>query len=442
MDNGVSGQGIFWKENPSVDQAHVGLAGSMISSTLQTGQFALLVRLFSSLLRKHVQIYQKAFLATLSYKKKLVPGFSPLLLLKHIGTEDSLQNELLERIGCNSGDLESVLSLLSRLDATVNKKASGILSRSSWECMLHGFPFNLSTASATMLSCILSIRGILVVLDGLLRINDARENVALENEVLQQILDAVMTIKLDRIFEGIHGICDTIYHSLSSELEWSIYANLMLMKQIEGFLRDISSSGVSDGSIHEWMITRIIEILNGLRKDPSKSAIFQFYLGTEDVPGQINKLLQLHRGDCLVLIDSLDTCYSESLNVKVLGFFLDLLSGDQFPDIKNRILRKFLDKDINCLSKWLEKRLLGSIMDSAGEANCAKGSSNSLRESTMNFILCLMSSASEQSKDLQHHIFESALLSLETAFLLFDIHIAKSYFCFIAQIVHDLILAR
>ncbi|MCI17127.1 auxin transport protein BIG, partial [Trifolium medium] len=95
----------------------------------------------------------------------------------------------------------------------------------------------------------------------------------------------------------------------------------------------MNARGASDCFVHEWIICKIVEILSSLRKDPSKSVIFHFYLGVENVPGQMSKLLQLHLGDCLVLIDSLDTCFSESVNVKVLGFFVDLLSGEQFPHL-------------------------------------------------------------------------------------------------------------
>ncbi|KAK7266596.1 hypothetical protein RIF29_19245 [Crotalaria pallida] len=435
MDNEISGHGLNWTDNHFGDQKYVELARNMISSMIDSGQFPLLVKLFSSLLNRYVHIHQKAFLATISFRQKQASGFAPLLLLKHTGIDKSLQDELLERSGSNAGELESCLTLLSRFDAAVDKKASGIVSRTSWESMFHGFPFHLSTPSATMFSCILSIRGLIFALDGLLKINGAGGNIDMDVEVLREILDAVMNIKFDKIFESIHLKCDTIYHSLNAELELSDYANLILIKQMEGFLRDANAGGVSDGSILEWVICQVMEILSSLTKDPSKSVILNIYLGVESVPVQINKLLELHHSDCLFLIDSLDTCYSESVNVKVLGFFVDLVSGELFPDLKKRIQRKFLDKDVHCLAQWLEKRVLGSVVDSSSGINCANGSSSSLRESTMNFILCLVSSPSEkQSKELQHHMFESALLSLDTAFLLFDIHVATSYFNFIIQI--------
>ncbi|KAE9590312.1 hypothetical protein Lal_00028044 [Lupinus albus] len=435
MDNEIFGQGLNWTDNYFGDQTYVELAGNMISSMIDSGHFPLLVRLFSSLLNKYVQIHQKAFLATISCRQNQASGFLPLLLLKHTRIDKFLQGELLERSSSSAGELESCLTLLSRFDSAVDKKASGILSRTSWECMFHGFPFHFSTPSATMFSCIVSIRGLIFSLDGLLKINEAGGNVDMDVEVLREILDAVMNIKFDKIFENIHVKCDSIYHSLTAELEWSDYGNFILVKQMEGFLRDISAGGVSDGSILEWIICQVMEILSSLKKDPSKSAMLNLYLGLESVPVQINKLLELHHSDCLFLIDSLDMCCSESVNVKVLGFFVDLVSGELFPDLKKKIQMKFLDKDSSCLAQWLERRILGTIVDSSSGVNCANGSSSSLRETTINFVLCLVSSPSEQqSKELQHHMFESALLALDTAFLLFDIHVARSYFNFIVQI--------
>jgi len=443
IDTAISGHGLTLTESAFGDEKYVKLAGSVISSMIDSGQFVLLVRLFSSLLSKRVQIYQRAFLDVLSYKQKVAPGFLPLLLLKYTGIDKSLQDELLERSGSNADELQSVLSLISKLDAAVDKKASKTLPKAYWECILHGFPLNHSTSSATLLSCVLSVRGITFVLDGLHKIKESGRNIDSETEVFLPIVDTIMIIKCDIVFESVHQKCDTIYHSSSAELELSNFTNLILMKQMEGFLKDMNARGASDCFVHEWIICKIVEILSSLRKDPSKSVIFHFCLGIENVPGQTSKLLQLHLGDCLVLIDSLDTCFSESVNVKVLGFFVDLLSGEQFPHLRMRIQRKFLDRDIQSVSKWLEKRLLGSIMKSDSGVNCAKGSSISLRDSTMNFILSLVSPSSEkQSKELQHHIFNSALLLLDNAFLLFDIHVAKSYFNFIVQISRGEVLMK
>ncbi|XLR50927.1 hypothetical protein S83_001599 [Arachis hypogaea] len=106
-------------ENAFGEEKSVELAGSMISSLVEFGKFACLISALSSLLDKYLQAHQKAFLGSLSYQQKSASNFSPFLLMKHTGIDKSLQDELLERSGCNEGELKSILGLLSQLDATV-----------------------------------------------------------------------------------------------------------------------------------------------------------------------------------------------------------------------------------------------------------------------------------------------------------------------------------
>ena len=434
LKNSVPGMGPISPEYASSDNEYLTLAEGLISSLLEAGQVAKVSRILSSFLNRYLQAYQKAFLSTIDNGQYHGDRFSPLLLLKHTGVDKCMQDGLLEKSGINPCHLESVYGLLSKLDQMVKKRASGFLSKVFWECILQGFPSHLQASSGTLLSCILSIRGIICLLDGLLKIKDARGNILMETEVLQEILDSVMTIKCDRIFESLHGNCEGIYHSLSAGMEGSDFSYLFQMKQMEGFLRDINAGEVSDGSIHECIVTKAIDMMDILRKDPSLAVIFKFYVSMVDVSEKVEELYGLQRGDLLVLVDSLDNCYSESVNVKVLNFFVDLLSGDLCPDLKQKIQTKFLSMDLLCLSKWLEKRLVGCAVDASEGVSCAKASSTALRESTMNFILCLVSPHDMQSKELHSHLFEAMLISLDTAFILFDIHTAKSYFHFIVQL--------
>lgn len=434
MKNTVPEVGSTWIDNMFKDNEYITVAEGLISSMLEAGQVSMLVRVLSSMLIRYLQVFQNSFLATFDNSQKIANRFSHLLLLKHSGFEKCLLDES-EKIESNSVQLESVFDLLPKLDATINKRSSGILSKASLECILHGFPFNLRVPSGILLSCVLSIRGIISILDGLLKIKDIRENVSLDSEVLRQILDMVMAIKFDRIFHSIHDNCDAIYHSLSEGLGGADYADLFLLAHMEGFLRDMNTRGVHDNCIRECVITKVVETMDSLRKDPSKFVIFKFYLGLEDVSQQMKELFELQRGDLLVLVDSLDDCHSESVNVKVLNFFVDLLNGDFCPDLKQKIQNKFLGMDLLRLSKWLEMRLVGCIAEASDGVNSGKGCASSLRESTINFIMCLVSSASElKARELKSHFFEAVLVSLDLAFLLFDIHVAKSFFHFIVQL--------
>lgn len=403
----------------------------LILSMIEADQVAELVKLLSSSLNRYLFVHQKSFLATFDSSEKGADGH--LLLLKHSQFEKGLLDEF-EKIRTSSAQLESVFDLLPKLDAILDKRAAGA-SSFSWEFILHGFPFNLHVSSGILLSCLLSIRGMISVFDGLLKIEGVRGNACFGTEVLCLILDSVMTVKFDRIFGSIHEKCDAIYNTLVLGLGGSDYSYLFLLAHLEGLLRDITVRGASDSSFHECIITKVVDTMDSLRKDPSKFGIFKFYLGVEDVSEKLKELFELQRGDLLVLINSLDNCYSESVNVKVLNFLLDLLTGDLCPDLKEKVETKFLRMDLVCLSKWLEKRLLGSIVEASGGVGSGKGCSVPLRESTMNFILCLVSSQSElQSRELQSHMFEAVLGLLDHAFLLFDIHVAKSYFHFTVQL--------
>lgn len=432
--NAVPPVGSFLTDTTVTDNEHANFSESIISSVITDGQVSILIRELSSILSMYLLVHQKAFVATLSNSHDHAAEFSPLLLFKHSEFDKCVQNKILENYGTTSCLLESVFNLMSRLDEIIDKRALGFLSRASWESMFHGFPSHLETSSGILLSCVLSIGRIISVLDGLLRIVDVKRNFILETEVIRGILDAVMTIKFDKTFERVHGKCEGIYQSLSAELEGSDYGVLFLLKQLEGYLRHINTSGVNDNTIHEWIIVKVTDIMDSLRKDSLKSSVFQFYLGAEDVSERVKELYALQRGNLLVLLDSLDDCCSELVNLKVLGFFVELLSGEPFPKLKQKIQNKFLSMDLSGLSKWLEKRVFGLVSEDSSGVN-VKGSI-SLRESSMNFVFCLISSHSEPlSLQLQSHLFEAALASLDMAFLRFDINVAKSYFHFVVQLM-------
>uniref|UniRef100_A0A6N2MZV9 Auxin transport protein BIG n=1 Tax=Salix viminalis TaxID=40686 RepID=A0A6N2MZV9_SALVM len=358
----VPGVAPFWIENTASDNQFVAVAEGLTSCLIEAGQVSMLVRMLSTLLNRYLQAYQKAFLAIIDNDQHDVKSFPSLLLLKHSSFDKCLQDEVFKN-GTSFCNLDYVFDLLSKLDVVADKRAPGIQCKVFWECMLHGFPSHLRTTSAVFLSCTLRIKGIVFLLDKLFRVENLREKVSLETEVMRQIIDSVMTIKFDRIFESLQGKCEDIVRNLGTGSELSDYTDLFLMKHMEGFLREIHGRGVSDSSIYEWIITKIINTADSLRKDPIKSVIFKFYLGAEDMPEMLKDFCGLQCGDLLVLIDSLDDCCSESVNGKVLSFFVDILSGDFCPDLKQKIRKKFFGMDLNDLSKWLEKRLLGCVVE-------------------------------------------------------------------------------
>ncbi|XWS47517.1 hypothetical protein CRYUN_Cryun14cG0159200 [Craigia yunnanensis] len=433
LKNKIPVVGPFWTQNRPSDTEYINSAEGFISYLIADGQTSELLRMFSSFLNKYLLAYEKAFLATLGDSQHDDNIFSSVLLLKQSTFDKFLWGELLKKCGVNSFQLEFVLDILLKLDGAVEKRASSILAKVFWECILHGFPSHLRTSSGILLSCILNVRGITFTLDGLLKLHNLEGNIFLETDVLSQILDSLMSVKLDHIFESLHGKCEDVYLSLNA-LELSDYTELFLLKRMEGFLRDIHSRELSDTCILEWVITNTIDTMDALRKGPSKSTIFKFYLGAEDMAKQLKEMHGSQRGDILVLIDSVANCYTESVNIKVLNFFVDILSGELCPNLKLKIQSKFLSMDLLLLSKWLEKRLLGCTAEALEWVKSDKANFVSLRESTMGFILCLVSSHSELQSELYNHLFEAVLVSLETAFMQFDIHTAKLYFHFVVQL--------
>ncbi|KAL2936397.1 Auxin transport protein BIG [Bienertia sinuspersici] len=248
-----------------------------------------------------------------------------------------------------------------------------------------------------------------------------------------------MTVKYDRVLKNLSGKCGDICHGCTGP-EGPDYSCLFLMKQIEEFLSDINVRGNVDHIKVEQLVIKAVDTLDSLQRDLLGINVFKFYLGAGDFPQEVVDLYGTLRGDLLVLIDSLDNCHSESVNAKVLNFFIDILSGDLGPYVKHRIQKKFLGISISCLSKWFEKRLLNFPTENSGSVTsvvCAKGSSVSLRESTMSFILCLVSPDDSLSRELYTHLFNSLLLPLETAFKVCDIHTAKAYFGFVTQLLRD-----
>ncbi|EEF36461.1 ubiquitin-protein ligase, putative [Ricinus communis] len=252
IKNSIPGACPSWIENTARDNAYITIAEGLTSSLNESGQVLLLLGFLSSLLTRYIQAYQKAFLATVADGQCTAVGFSSLLLLKHSSFDNCLQDGLLKKSGISSYHLESFSDILSKWDAVIDKRAPSVRCKVFCESMLHGFPSHLQTPSAILLSSILSIRGIVFVLDGLFRIEDMKMNIFKERKVLCQILNSVMTIKFDRIFESIQGKCVAIVRNLSVGFELPDYSDLFLLKHMEGFLREINASEECDSNSLEW----------------------------------------------------------------------------------------------------------------------------------------------------------------------------------------------
>ncbi|KAG9448547.1 hypothetical protein H6P81_008512 [Aristolochia fimbriata] len=436
VNNAAPGVEQLWTEQISKDVEFRTLGCTVVASFLENNLFAWLLKVLSSLLIKHLQILEEAFVATLDQNRCYVGRFSPLLLLKHAVFKKCAKNELLDKCGSCVSVLESIFSLLPKLDEVINKEGSGSTARVFLSSLLHGFPCHSSTSSAALVSTILSVRGIICTLDGLLKVKNAGGgDILLDREARHGLLESVIAVKSDMIFQHVHKNCEAIYSNLTSfQNERQDHSYLFVMKQMESFLTEVSSNEVVDVDTHDVIILCAVDFIEDLRKDPLKSEIFKYYVGAGEVYEKDKELYDGKRGDLLVLFDVLSGCYSEPVNVKVLNFFVELLAGEICPGLRDSIQKKFLAMDLPCLSDWLERRLLGGVKDASGALTSTKGISVSLRESTVNFISCLVSTADTQSKAVQCRFIEALLTLLDGAFMIYDIHIAKAYFNFLVQL--------
>ncbi|TMX03791.1 hypothetical protein EJD97_014195 [Solanum chilense] len=405
----------------------------VISTLVDANQVEQLIKVLSSLLKRYLEVYQRALIMTIDSDQLLANRFSPAMLFVHTGFDKCKQDELLEKMGSDPCHYKPLYGTLSKLDTTLEKLSLGGHSKVLWESLLHGFPCLLQPPSGVLLSSILNVAGVVNCIDGLMKVIDAGGIACLESQVISQILELVCRIKCDRIFEDLHGKCNALYQRLTEGSGGVDYSSLFILKHMEEFLRCVNErDGADTSDIYDVLVVKVIDIVDSLKREPSRIGVLSYFLSLEDVSGQIKDLYGSQRGDLLVLVDALDRCNSELVNTRVLNFFVDLLSGDLYAHVKEKLQKKFLHMDMVYLSKWLETRLLGA--ESSGVA-CAKGASVSLRESTMNFITCLLSPPPEiLSQELHKHLVKSMLISLDKAFLLFDFTVAKCYFNFLVQL--------
>ncbi|KAG8384569.1 hypothetical protein BUALT_Bualt04G0131400 [Buddleja alternifolia] len=430
--NSVPRVGPDWLDCTASDAEFLALARDLVYNSFTADQVAMLAKVLSSLLKRYLWIYQKALGSIFENGQHSAENFSPLFL-DYADLDNSTEDEFTGKKGVKPCLRASVYDLPLQLGKITEKLALGIQSKVFWEVALHGFPVHFELTSEILSSCILNIQGIVCSLGGLLNIKDLRGISVKEKEVISEILESILTIKCDKVFESLKDQCEVICQGLKMGSEGPDYSSLFIMKRMELFLRSITEQKDAYSSIHERVVVKMVDLASNLKGDPLKTAIFKFFLSMEDISEDIRNLYGSQRGNILVLIDALDYCHSESVNARVLNFFTDLISGD-YPEIKLKLLMKFVGMDLGSLSKWLEMRLLGSVTETPLGIS-AKGSSAPLRDSTMNFLMSLLTPTSEiHLQELHFHLHEAMLLSLENAFSLFDFSTAKGYYNFIVQI--------
>ncbi|KAJ0989688.1 hypothetical protein J5N97_008044 [Dioscorea zingiberensis] len=437
LRHGIPGVGSICA-GPPEDSVFFNQAEGLMLNIFEGNKDGILLNSLSSILKIYLQVLQAAFLSTLDHNISFVDGPFSLLLLKHTRFDSCKHASLLKLSASDSLWLQSVCGLLTKLDEIAREEDKGHLKCISFGSLCHGFPSNAETSSSTLISCALIVREIMCILDCFLTVKVAKGSFHMELPVLCQLLESVISIKSDRIFQCISEKCDSVYSILvSNQKEMSGFSDLFVLKQMESFLAEMNASEVRNKNVQEMLIIDVVDFIEGLRGDGSKAGVFKSFMGSaENLSEDAQQLLGGQCGNLLVLINALDKCNSEMVNVKVLSLFVDLFAGGMYPGLKDKVGRKFMEMDLLCLSSWLENRLLGCTTESPDGAVSVKTSATPLRESTMNFITHLVSQSTEMiSLELQHRIVEAMLISLDNAFILHDIHTAKTYFSFVVQLL-------
>ncbi|KAM0923258.1 hypothetical protein ACQ4PT_005659 [Festuca glaucescens] len=387
----------------------------------------------SSLLETYLLTFREAYLSLVDRGRHSKDHCHPSLLLKHSAFDKSKHHILLEKVGSNIEMLDRLCDLPARIDGVATKLGEVQKNCFPLKCLLHGFPSEYASSNSALLSCILVIHEIIHTFDGYIKIMQPGDRDQVDVDVISKLLSMVMAVRSDRIFRSIYGQCDAIFMSLINHRDdLAGYTDLFTLKQLEGFLADINSKESIDHESEEILVSTIVDLVEDIR---AKSDVFKFFLGdAEGAPEGASSLFAPEHAEMSVFIDMLDRCQSEQVNLKILRLFTDILGAGLCPTLKVKLQNRFVGMEVSCFSSWLDFRILGHSLKTESTNGIVVGST-ALRESAVDFLMCLICPSSETlAKELQHHLFGAMLLLLDRAFLSCDLHTAKAYFHFLVQL--------
>nr|GFB43546.1 auxin transport protein BIG [Tanacetum cinerariifolium] len=139
---------------------------------------------------------------------------------------------------------------------------------------------------------------IIYVLHGLLKVIKAKEITTIQADVRFEILESVLSAKTDR--------------SMTDSLEGLDYGSSFSLKNMYEFLRDINAQEVIDSSVNECIVSKAVDVIDTIMKDPSRASVLKKFMSDGD-DEQMEDACSSQHGDLLVLINALDNCISESM---------------------------------------------------------------------------------------------------------------------------------
>ena len=86
--------------------------------------------------------------------------------------------------------------------------------------------------------------------------------IEVDAEVFNSFLEVIMTIKFDKLFEGIHDICRILFNNLTPSIEERcMYSDLFLLKNMESLVKEMNSSKEVNLSIKEHLLTSATDMV-------------------------------------------------------------------------------------------------------------------------------------------------------------------------------------
>ncbi|KAI5072138.1 hypothetical protein GOP47_0012244 [Adiantum capillus-veneris] len=388
-----------------------------------------LLKTLLSILSSTIDSFHHSVLDILNDKQKCEVSPSVLLVLRG-GLSWTKQDQLFTKLGVSFSPLHTLLrrgmpvswhtEMLSKVTAFGNFSD---LEKFFLPSLLHGHPCSYHPASAMVMSCMCLIDCVLDTIKSILK----ADKISGHHGVVEGLLEPLMVVKFEEIFESVVTKCEEVLSVLHpSKDERSGVCHLYLIKQKEALLKALSCSGQISDSIREELILHVVEVFTTIYTDPTRCDVFRQYFTSGG-------------GSLSSLVDVLDGCHQETVNLKVLQFLTNVVGIESMTHggLGSALQEKLLKTDSKALSLWLEQRLLGSSNKPADGSLTIPSSSNSVRDVLVAFLNGLVSSEfTLEGKDLHSHLLNSLLLSLDQAFSCPDSSGRRSYFTILLQLAN------
>ncbi|KAL3677862.1 hypothetical protein R1sor_020818 [Riccia sorocarpa] len=322
--------------------------------------------------------------------------------------------------------------------------------------LLHGFPATPHPGSSAVVSSMLMLEAVLETLEGLLQSQALPGGFSVEaagENILEDILGAVMTMMLDSTFENVRSKCTSLLSSLiPSKEEQARCRDIYLLRHVEDLCRSVSASSDVDVAVKEGVIVQAVEAVNCIRLDPARSQVLEtyFFAGRKKdvVEGSEEEEATRHwrkasslagSGSLSPLVHVLKGCSSEVVNLKVLQLLVDFVSLESPTQVqfKSELQKTFLDMDVKDLATWLELRLLGTVDTSQEDKDKSSvvAISSAVRQLASEFLQLLVSHpADAPDQAMRKQLVEALLINLERACAVYEVSSSKAYFSLLVQL--------